>query len=72
VQRGIKGVDYKYTVRIPWKIGDEPSKWNEVCAYAIEKFGMPGADFITHPNEDYMDFMFRYHEDAVVFSLACE
>lgn len=70
--QAIEGVDYKYVVRIPWKHGDTPSKWNEVCCYAIDTFGMPGYKFITHPTEDYMEFMFRHSEDAVFFSLACE
>ena len=45
-------------VRIPWKKGDTISDWNETCIWAMEQFGLPGTNFSTHPNEDYMDFYF--------------
>lgn len=64
--------NFPYTIRIPWKQGDTVSDWNEKCAWALETFGLPGDKFITHPTEDYMDFMFRNSEDAVHFSLVCE
>jgi hypothetical protein len=64
--------NFPYTIRIPWKSGDTVSNWNDICAWAVETFGLPGDKFITHPTEDYMDFMFRNSEDAVHFSLACE
>jgi hypothetical protein len=38
----------------------------------MENFGLPGDKFITHPTEDYMDFMFRHKEDAIHFSLVWE
>lgn len=64
--------NYKYTIRIPWRVEDTNDSWNETCAWAIEKFGLPGDKFITHPTTDYMDFMFKNKEDALYFSLACE
>jgi len=64
--------NFPYTIRIPWRIGDTVQRWDETCAWAIETFGLPGDKFITHPTEDYMDFMFRTSEDAVHFSLVCE
>jgi hypothetical protein len=64
-------INYKHLVRIPWKHGDTISSWNEVCASAIEQFGLPGNKFITHPTEEYMDFMFKDEKDAIVFNLKC-
>jgi hypothetical protein len=64
-------INFKYTIRIPWMHGDTTSTWNEKCIYALETFGLPGDKYITHPNEDYMDFMFKDERDAIYFSLAC-
>jgi len=67
-----KDNNYQYTIRIPWRLGDTVTSWNQTCAWAIEKFGLPGDKFITHPTEDYMDFMFKTKEDAIHFSLVWE
>jgi hypothetical protein len=64
--------NFQYTIRIPWRIGDTVQRWDETCTWAMETFGLPGDKFITHPTEDYMDFMFRNKEDAIHFSLVWE
>lgn len=63
--------EYKYTVRIDWMVGDTVSGWDKKCAQALELFGLPGHKFITHPTEDYMEFIFKDEVDAIHFSLAC-
>ena len=55
-------------VRIPWTKGDIID-WNETCAWAIEKFGLPGDKFTTDPTVDYMDFYFKDERDAILFEL---
>ena len=58
------------TVRIPWSREFENEKmWNEVCAWAIERFGLPGDRFTTSANVDYMDFTFPDDKDAIMMSL---
>jgi hypothetical protein len=58
------------TVRIPWsREFDNEYKWNEVCAWAIEYFGLPGDRFQTHANVNYMDFVFKSNKDALVMAL---
>lgn len=58
------------TVRIPWvRASDNVFRWNEVCAWAIEMFGLPGDRFETHANVDYMDFVFKSNKDALLMSL---
>ena len=60
----------KSTVRIYWsREYDNESMWNEVCAWAIEHFGLPGARFNTHVNVNYMEFIFDDPKDALVMSL---
>lgn len=60
---------FKYNIRIPWRIGDSIPTWNEKCAWALEQFGLPGDRFITHPTEEFMDFLFHDEKDALFFSL---
>ena len=58
------------TVRIDWvrRTANEPY-WNEVCARAIEMFGLPGDRFNTHVNVNYMEFIFKSEKDAMMFSI---
>ena len=58
------------TVRIHWsREFDNETKWNEVCAWAIEYFGLPGDRFQTHANVNYMDFSFKSNKDALMMAL---
>ena len=58
------------TVRIHWKREyDNNTMWNEVCAWAIEYFGLPGDRFSTAANVDYMDFHFNSPNYALLMSL---
>jgi hypothetical protein len=43
--------------------------WDEICAWAIENFGLPGNRFEWHPTEDYMEFLFYDEKDAIHFEL---
>ena len=56
-------------VRISWQTNYKYAMWNETCAYAIEKFGLPGDKYETHVTEDYMDFYFKDERDAIIFQL---
>jgi hypothetical protein len=58
------------TVRIPWTVrSDNEIYWNEVCAWAIERFGLPGNKFVTSANINYMDFIFESNKDALMMAL---
>jgi len=58
-------------VRIGWITNYKYDMWNETCAVAIEKFGLPGDKYETHVTEDYMDFYFKDEHDAIIFELTC-
>ena len=58
-------------VRVPWKKGDTSYKWNNICVYAVEHFGLPGVNYYTKVTEDYMDFYFYNERDAIHFNLSC-
>jgi hypothetical protein len=58
------------TVRIPWdRNHDNEYRWNEVCARAVEQFGLPGDRFETHANIHHMDFIFKSNKDALMFAI---
>ena len=56
-------------VRILWQTNHKHATWNEICAGAVEHFGLPGDKFETHATEDYMDFYFKDERDAILFEL---
>lgn len=59
-----------YLVQLKWEKGkDTEYFWNEACAWAIENFGLPGENYVTHPTNDHMDFLFKKHQDAVLMTL---
>lgn len=62
-------IAYPYAVELYWRTGDTMTKWNEICASAIEEFGLTGDKFITHSTEDFMIFRFKSSEDAMLFKL---
>ena len=43
--------------------------WNEICAWSIEKFGLPGEKFEWHPTEETMEFYFYDERDAIEMML---
>lgn len=58
------------TVRIDWvREYDNKAMWNEVCAWALERFGLPGDRFETHANVNYMEFVFKSNKDALLMAL---
>lgn len=58
------------TVRIYWsREYDNEAMWNEVCAWAIEHFGLPGDRFQTHANVNFMEFVFESNKDALLMAL---
>lgn len=59
-----------HTVRLSWQPGrDDSAMWNEICASAVEEFGLPGGRFTWHPTEEHMDFVFSDPRDALLFQL---
>ena len=46
-----------------------PQAWNEICARAVEMFGLPGDRFSTSVCSEYMDFIFKNNKDAMIFAI---
>lgn len=64
-----RDVEFPYHVRLNWDNQSIPW-WNEVCAWALEHFGLPGDRFMYHPFRDYMEFHFRHSDDRLIFVTA--
>ena len=43
--------------------------WDDVCIYAIERFGLPGDKYITDISADSMTWLFKSEKDALMFKL---
>ena len=57
-------------IRMDWRQGtDTIEGWNEICAWCIEEYGMPGNKFTWHATEDFMTFDFYDEKDAIHFML---
>ena len=62
--------EYKYPVVIPWTPQlDTVTAWNEICAQAMEIFGLPGNRYITDANVNDMTWYFRDEQDALLMTL---
>jgi hypothetical protein len=59
-----------HLVEIPWeKTHDKNFNWNEACAWAVEQFGLPGENFVTHPSLNQMKFLFKHEQHAIMMTL---
>lgn len=58
------------TIRVAWEDPhDQDFMWNELLAWAVETFGLPGENVSFHPRHDWMDFTFKNENDALMFQL---
>ena len=71
-QKNIKMRDNKYAhhCTVPWTDRRNPMfYWDDLCANAVELFGLPGDRYITDISERSMTWSFRSDHDAVLFRL---
>jgi len=61
---------YDYPVRLDWENNPHMEHWNEVCAWAVEHFGLPGDRYRTEITKDYMTWYFIAQQDQLIMSLA--
>jgi hypothetical protein len=58
------------TIRVPWDTERSTgSAWNELLAWTVETYGLPGENVSFHPTHDWMDFVFNDEQDALMFQL---
>ena len=62
--------EYMYHCTVPWTDRKNPMfYWDNLCASAVELFGLPGDRYITDISEKSMTWSFRSDQDAVLFRL---
>ena len=62
-----RNLKYPYQVKITW---ERDPHWGEICAWALEHFGLPGGRFVTNPTRDYLQFNFVDNRDRLLFVTA--
>lgn len=67
----LKNPEYTYRIRIAFTIKDLNNivRWDLVCAKAVDLFGLPGNKYITDISTDWMDWIFKNEQDALIFKL---
>jgi hypothetical protein len=60
----------KYPVTLNWDTNPHMERWNEVCAWSIEHFGLPGGRYTTEIDADRMTWHFDDARDQLIFILA--
>lgn len=59
-----------HLVELKWEKGKDTTYfWNEACAWAVEQFGLPGENYMTHPTQDCMRFLFKHEQHAMLMTL---
>jgi hypothetical protein len=58
------------TIRVPWDTKKSTgAEWNELLAWTVETYGLPGEKVSFHPTHDWMDFTFDDEQDALMFQI---
>ena len=59
-----------HLVELRWEKGKDTTYfWNEACAWAVEQFGLPGENYMTHTTQDCMRFLFKHEQHAMLMTL---
>ena len=62
--------EYSFPVKLDWERNPHMQAWNEICAWSIEHFGLPGDQYRTEINEDYMIWHFKNKDNQLLMSVA--
>lgn len=62
--------EYAFPVKLNWDSNPNMESWNEICAWSMERFGLPGKNYRTEINEEYMIWHFKRQEDQLLMSVA--
>jgi hypothetical protein len=58
------------TIRVSWDYLDQTiGAWNELLAWTVETYGLPGDRVSLRQRPNWMDFIFKDENDALMFQL---
>lgn len=65
---------HDFKVAIPWNsvwtsLANREEQWNDVAAWAIERFGLPGDKYTCRMTTPAIEFWFLEEADALMFQL---
>lgn len=62
--------EFPYGAKVGWsRMYNSELHWNELCAWSVETFGLPGQKFITDTDIDQMTWWFVDPADRAWFCL---
>ena len=59
-----------HPVTLRWDIMPNGGLWNEICAWTVEHFGLPGHRYRTEVTEEKMTWYFNCEKDQLMFIIA--
>ena len=62
--------DYPYAVTLDWDCRPDIERWNNICAWTVEYFGLPGGRYRTEVTTKKMTWFFSDQEDQLIMTLA--
>jgi hypothetical protein len=66
----LRDPEYQHHCKVLWTQKSDPMYyWDQLCAEAVELFGLPGERYITDLTRHSMTWSFRDDRDAVLFRL---
>jgi hypothetical protein len=61
---------FHYPVTLLWNCRPSMEQWNEITAWTVEHFGLPGTRYRTEIATEYMTWFFETQQDQLIFTLA--
>lgn len=61
---------FPYPVTLDWARRPSMERWNEICAWTIEHFGLPGIRYQTEVDSARMTWYFQSQQDQLVMTVA--
>ena len=62
--------EFPYPVTLDWARRPNMERWNEICAWTIEHFGLPGIRYQTEVDVARMTWYFQSQQDQLVMTVA--
>ena len=61
---------FPYPVTLDWARRPSDEKWNEICAWTVEHFGLPGIRYQTELDVARMTWYFQSRQDQLLMTVA--
>lgn len=62
--------EFPYPVTLDWARRPSMERWNEICAWTVEHFGLPGIRYQTEVDVARMTWYFQSPQDQLIMTVA--